>query len=158
PCCSTSCSGLKRSGASAARGVRVTPLAGLGPKLALSDDREGRPDERNHRLHRQLTPLGAPHGPKDPGPHRTARQTENDVPLQPVAAPFHEEPGEPARQHSSENNDREHAGIHEASSFTALQLTYITSPHRLTGSALETVNHVPRPGGHHLERHVVLVS
>src|SRR5215813_5024710 len=31
-------------------------------------------------------------------------------------------------------------------------------PHRLTGSALETFNHVPRPGGHHLERHVVLVS
>src|SRR5262249_43414593 len=128
PCCSTSCSGLKRSGTSAARGVKVTPLAGLGPKLALSDDREDRPDERNHGQHRQPTPSGGPQGPEDPTHPRTASQTEDDAPLQPVAASFHDEPGEPACQHSSENYDREHAGIHGASSFTALQLIYLTPP------------------------------
>ncbi len=37
-------------------GVRVTPLGGCGPYLALSDDRDGRPDERNHSQHRQARP------------------------------------------------------------------------------------------------------
>ena len=73
--------------------------------MALSDDRDGTPDERDHSEPRQPRPRVDPQGPEDPALHRTASQTEDDVPLQPVAASFHDEPGQPACQHSSENHD-----------------------------------------------------
>src|SRR5437773_4334132 len=90
------------------------------PELALSDDRNGRPDQCDDSHHEDSCSRQHPEGSEDDVRPDAADETEDDVPLEPVASTLHDQPCQQACRQSHENPRHEHGETHDPSSFTRL--------------------------------------
>lgn len=92
-------------------------LSVRGPELMLREDQGGRPKERDDDRRNQPRIRPNPQEQEEPAPHEAADHTEGDVADRPVAALFHDMPGQITNDQPYDNPHREHSQCHGPSPF-----------------------------------------